>query len=218
MSGGPIFIGGHSLGAARAWEYVYSRLVRGLRVDGVYPLAPPNPGNKTIATVINMHQANLIIQSVKNGRDLVPDVPVDLPLVGEEYVQPWPFTEINQPPPSNDSWGVFAWHHIELYQAGANALPKTGAAIELSDAADQIAALYQTQTGWDWINPVDGFYTALKIFPNGAKLLIFRGSTTGKDWLDDFDATQIDVMNARMSRGFWAGISPIQDQLDAQLV
>ena len=214
---GPVFIGGHSLAAARAWEYAYSRFVRGLRVDGVYALAPPNPGNRAIGMLAQKQPPNVVLLSLKNRRDLVTDVPVDIELLGEECVQPVPFTEIDQPPPAGDSWGVFADHHIGLYVAGANALPANAAAITLGDAAGDIARLYQSDAGWDWVNPVDGQYCAMRRYANTARLMIFRGSVTEKDWLDDFDAVQIKVMGAMMSQGFWAGIGPIIDRLDGAL-
>src|ERR1039458_5413141 len=46
-----IFIGGHSLGAARAGEYAWSRVMRGLPVDGVYVCGSPRAGNAILSVV-----------------------------------------------------------------------------------------------------------------------------------------------------------------------
>lgn len=211
---GPVYIAGHSLGAARAYEYAYSRVVRGLRVDGIYALAPPNPGCSAIGLAL---AAIPNVRSIKNGRDLVPDVPVDIEWAGEEYVQPRPFEEINEPPPADDHDFLARWHHIGLYVAGVRKLPGTDAAIALPDAADQVARLYLDATGWDYIHPVDGSYWAMQTMPSGARLLIPRGSVTLHDWLDDLDAGMVHVLGARMSAGFWAGVVPVQDMLDGWL-
>ena len=102
--------------------------------------------------------------------------------------------------------------------AGAKKIPDNpGVAITLGDAADQIALLYNTAIGWDWIQPIDGAYWAMRNMPNGAKLMIARGSVTPLDWLCDFDAQEIVVQGAKMSRGFWSGIGPYEDALDAAL-
>lgn len=205
-----IFIAGHSLGAARAYQYAYSRVMRGLRVDGVYTFAPPNPGNGVIGRGLERVP---LIRALKNGRDIVPDVPVDIVWAGEEYVQPRPFEELREPPPAGAE-PVFGWHSMDLYLAGARKLSDLRATpIALSFAAEQVARLYRDGNGWDWINPVDGTYWAM-LSVNGARLLIARGSATLHDWLDDFDAVQVPAMGARMARGFWQGVEPMQGQLD----
>lgn len=217
MSAQQVYILGHSLGAARAWLYAWSRIKRGLRVDGVYALASPNPGDSSIGATMETHQSahGLIARNLLNGRDFVGDVPVDLKMLGEEYVQPWKFTEICETPPMPRKFA--AWHSIALYQAGAHKLFPSGGVVEIGQAADIIARLYQTADGWDWINPVDGAYCAVQGTAAGAKCAIFRGSITPLDWLDDFDAIQINVLGSRVSRGFWSGVAAAQDVLDAQL-
>jgi hypothetical protein len=215
----PVFIGGHSLGGARAPAYAYSRIKRGLRVDGIYMLAPPKPGNHTIAQTLFSARARFQqVRSLWNGRDYVPALPIDLELLNEEYLPVWQSDEVYEPPAPGTPIDLDPWHNIALYQAGARKIPDNpGVAIPLAAAADEIARLYDDVTGWDWINPVDGAYWAMKIFPSGAKLMIPRGTKTAREWLQDFDAVQIDVMGARMARGFWAGVAAVQDALDAQL-
>ena len=219
-----VYLAAHSLGAARIWEYAYSRIMRGLRVDGIYALAPPRPGNKIIQRVLYANRAKFqAVRSLKNRRDSVTTVPINIELLDEEFVQPWVFDETNeQPTDSHVSLlgRFFADHHIALYQAGARKLPDNpGAAVGLAEAADLVAHLYETSSvyDWDWINPVNGAYWAMKAMPTGAKLMIARGSVTMLDWLDDFDASEIVVLGAKMSRGFWAGVGPVEPALDAVL-
>jgi hypothetical protein len=147
---GEVYVGGHSLGAARAYEYAYARVKRGLRVDGIFALAPPNPGDQTIGAAL---ASVPLIRSLKNGRDIVPDIPVDIKWLGEQYVQPRPFEELDERPASNDLDFLARWHHVQLYVAGAKKLMEPGGAVTLADAADQIARLYADPSGWDWINP-----------------------------------------------------------------
>lgn len=215
---GEVFIAGHSLGGGRAWQYAYSRIVRGLRVDGIYCLAPPRPGDHAIGKVLFDNRAKFqAVRGLWNGRDIVPAVPIDLEFLDEEYEQPWRLDEISEGPASG-SIDIDPWHHIDLYVAGARKIPDNpGVAITLWDAATEVARLYADATGWDWINPVDGAYAAVKAMPDGAKLAIFRGTKTAREWMQDFDAVQIPVLGARMSRGSWSGVASIQDQLDAQL-
>ena len=212
MSDAPVFVGGHSLGAARALLYAWSRLKRGKRVDGIYALAPPRPGDNYIG--LNLAASpGVIVQSLKNRRDFVTNVPVDMKLINERYEPAWPFTEVDEP----GGPGLFGDHHIDLYQAGARKLPGIDASIQIAAAADQIARLYDDRSEWDWLHDVDGEFCSMKIMPSGARLVIFRGSITALDWLDDFDARQILIMGARVSEGFWRGVAAVQDLMDAQI-
>jgi hypothetical protein len=209
---GEVYIGGHSLGGAEAYEYAFSRIKRGLRVDGIYCLAPPRPGDSTLANTLLASVK--VARALKNRRDIVPSVPVDIELLDEEYVQPYPLIEINEKP---TTFGLDADHNIALYVAGAQKLKPLGVSVEIGEAAIQIARLYTDTTGWDWISTVNGRYWAMIVMPSGAKLMIRRGSVTLRDWLDDFDAVQIPVMGARVSQGFWAGVAPMESVMDQQL-
>lgn len=211
----PVFLAGHSAGGAHVYQYAYSRIMRGLPVDGIYTLAPARPGDEAIETILARVP---VIRALHNGRDIVPRVPVDLKLFNEEYVQPHVLEEIHVPPVPDDPDPLTRWHHADLYAAGARMLQPSGAeAVSLADAADQVVRLYAGAAGWDWINPVDGAYWAMMVMPSGARLAVARGTVTMHDWFDNFDAVQINVMGARMSRGFWSAVEPIQDALDRQL-
>jgi hypothetical protein len=149
----------------------------------------------------------LVARSLANGRDGVPDVPPDLKMFGEEYGQAWELTEIYEEPLSGQPFSLDPWHSIGLYQAGAAKLPPTGGAVELIEAADLIARLYQTAGGWDWTHEVDGEYCVGKITANGSRCAIFRGSVTKLDWRLDFDFAKTVVMGAGLPAGFWRGVA-----------
>lgn len=210
-----VFISGHSLGAARACLYAWSRIKRGLHVDGVYVFGCPNPGNHFLQNAVRYAQT---WRSIKNGHDLVPDVPVEFPLLGIEYVQMKPFEETNEPPHKGDTWGPFSWHHIELYQAGVAKLPPTGnnVHIELNDAVNSCADLYANTGNWDMVHSVNGQYFGTRTI-NGAKLIVFRGSTTSLDWMNDLEATQVTAYDSKVSVGFWNGVNPIATYIDSLL-
>lgn len=212
-----VFIACHSLGAADGELYAKWRRENGLRVDGMYLLASPMPGNAAVGAGLAADVP--VLRSIKNGPDYVTDVPFHIAVADLDYEQVAPFEAINEPPNVGDLDVLFRWHHIELYQAGCRKLPDNpAAAVSLADAADQVARLYTDPNGWDWINPVDGVYWAMKRMPSGAKLMIRRGSKTGMDWLiEDLDFTMIDVMGARASRGFWAGVDAVKELLDKVL-
>lgn len=215
MSECPVFIGGHSLGGADAYEYAYSRLVRGLRVDGLFVLAPARPGDAMITARFKATKG-LTIRGIANVGDPIPGVPFDMAFLDEDYEQPWPLEEIDETPaPGSDI--IFGRHQVRLYERGCAKLPQGNGPILLSQAAHEIARLYDDAANWDWINPVDGLYWAM-IKINGARLMIRRGSTTKTDWFrEDFNAVEIPILGARMSRGFWMGVGPIEEKLDAAL-
>ena len=206
-----IYIAGHSLGGARAALYAWSRASRGLPVAGVYTFGSPRPGNGALCPVASSVP---LWRTIQNGRDVIPAVPIDLEIVGEEYCHPTPPEQINEPPGEGDPWGLFGWHHVELYQAGVAKLEERSASTSIATACDQVRDLYWRPAGFDWLHDVDGQFWGLRIMPNGDRLLIARGSTTALDWLDDFDAIQIPVYDAWVSEGFWKGVGPILDVLD----
>jgi pimeloyl-ACP methyl ester carboxylesterase len=214
MSGVPIYIGGHSLGGADAYAYAYSRLVRGLRVDGIFALAPAQPGDVELGMLFK--SKDIDIRAIANRGDPIPGVPLDMAFIKENYVQPCALEGIDEAPAAGSDI-IFGRHQVALYKRGCAKLPQGGGPIILNRAAYEIALLYDNPEGWDWINPVDGLYWAM-ITINGAKLMIRRGSHTRTDWFrEDFNAVEIPVLGARMSRGFWMGVAPVEDKLDAAL-
>jgi Lipase (class 3) len=207
-----VYLTGHSLGAARACLYAYYRLVNNLPVDGVYLFGCPNPGNKFLGKILS----SVPVISFKNRRDLITDVPVDLELFGEEYVQVAPFIELNEPAPIGDKWGIFSDHHSELYQSGVNKMiwPQETSP---KDAINAVVNQYNLKGNWSWEHTVNGQYCSITKMQNGDNLVVFRGSTTSLDWTYDFDAIQIHLYDAKVSQGFWGQVNPIKTLIDQQL-
>lgn len=112
----PTIIAGHSLGAARA------AVLTGLMVaDGAAPAArvvfgEPKPGLLDFAQFVK----DVPARSYRNGdathHDLVTDVPFSFPPL--QYVHPTPIVPVRCRPQGDEfaDLGVFAWHHIELYE------------------------------------------------------------------------------------------------------
>lgn len=70
---------------------------------------------------------------------------------------------------------------------------------------------------WDHIIPVDGAYAAIKRV-DGIDYVMFRGSRTFLDWIDDFDDMAIPVSDAILGPvhpGFRIGVQQVKDQIDA---
>lgn len=119
----PIVVAGHSLGAARA--SVLSGL---LTIDKRPPVArvvfgEPRPGFQQLADILKSVPG----RSYRNGdgrdHDLITDVPFAIPPL-EAYVHPTPLTDVSAPPAGVfASYGMFAYHHIELYVQAMKGLP-----------------------------------------------------------------------------------------------
>ena len=216
-----VFITGHSLGAAEACLYAYSRVSRGLPVDGVYVFGCPRPGNSGLGAAL---ASVPVWRSIRNdcGRfpsyDLVTAVPFDVEAL-LDYAQPAPFEDIAESPPSNDPWGPLRYHHSYLYLAGCKKLPMTGngAAIELVEAIEAVNDLYAASGFWRTEHFTDGQYWGARVMESGAHLVVFRGSKTELDWMHDLDTRQIDLFGAKVSAGFWAGVGASLTALDAAL-
>lgn len=214
----PVFIAGHSLGAAEATLYAYDRIERGLRVDGVYTFGSPRPGNSGLGSVLAKVP---LWRSIRNdgGRfphyDLITAVPFDVEHL-LDYAQPAPFESVAAMPVANDPWLMFGWHHSQLYQRGCRDLAASGAAVELTDAIDAVVDLYDGAGRWDVRHFVDGQYWAVRAL-NGARLLVFRGSTTPLDWMHDLRTAQMRLHGALVSEGFWAGVGASRAALDRAL-
>ena len=214
-----VFIAGHSLGAAEADLYAYSRVKRGLPVAGVYTFGNPRPGNSALGTALAIIP---VWRAIKNGvgrfpdYDLVTAVPFDIEEM-LDYAQPAPFEVIDEAPAPDDPWGLFRYHHSQLYQAGCRKLAPTGpdTAVELVEAIDAVQDLYDGTGAWTTEHFVNGQYWAARRTANGAMLVVFRGSTTDLDWIHDLETRQIDLYGAKVSAGFWAGVGPCLAELDA---
>lgn len=122
----PLWIVGHSLGAARALVAAALLASEGLMLpeDQVVTFGSPRPGAQKIKDLL----ANVPIRSYKNLRDPVCDVPFDIPLI-DPYVHPRDLIHVDAAPADDDPWGIVSDHHAELYlKAMQNAFPASPAA------------------------------------------------------------------------------------------
>lgn len=205
-----IYIAGHSLGAARAALYAFSRIKRGLPVDGVFLFGCPRPGDAVIRDTL----AGVPVRSVKNGDDPITDVPLDVELLDLEYLNVRPFEHVSEPyTPNLQDWGPFNAHHIELYQEGCKALPDNGT---LLGAVQAVYDLYNLLGDWKMTHQENGRYWGERKVGND-RFLVARGSTTAYDWVEDFRFAQQPVYGAQVSEGFWDGVGPIMELLDGAI-
>lgn len=112
---GRVIVIGHSLGAGRA------AILSGLLITaGVTPLSrvvwgEPKPGFAKLATVLSaIPQQTAYRNGDSHGHDYVCDVPFTLPL--QPYIHPVALTDVCQHPLPNDQWGIFSYHHMQLYR------------------------------------------------------------------------------------------------------
>lgn len=111
-------IGGHSLGAMRS-VFAAALLKDTLRKpDGVTVFGCPRPGFRQLADFMSdvpgVSYRNTAVAG--RGHDYVTDVPFTLPKF--PFV-PWrTLSDVHAPPPINDEWGLFAYHHMPLYRGG----------------------------------------------------------------------------------------------------
>lgn len=106
----------HSLGAAHAAGLTALAILDGRSPDFVVKFGEPKFGFQKFVDFIK--PVNTI--SYRNGdeyhHDLITDVPYAVPALGLDYVRSTPFTVITAPSPKSD-YGVFSWHHIDLYHS-----------------------------------------------------------------------------------------------------
>ena len=115
--GKPVYVTGHSLGAARACIFAAMEKLAGFEVAGLTVFGCPRPGAAKLKALLS----TISVKSYRNCNDPVCEVPLDIPLL-DPYEDVRPFIELNAEPPENDPWGPFAAHHFELYQKGLDAL------------------------------------------------------------------------------------------------
>lgn len=110
VPGVPVYVTGHSLGAARALIFVAMETLKGLPIAGVTVFGPPRPGASKLKEIL----APVPIRMYRNRRDPVCDVPLDIPLL-DPYMHVRDLIHVDVAPPSNDPWLFAADHHMDLY-------------------------------------------------------------------------------------------------------
>lgn len=110
----PVVFTGHSLGAGRADILCGMAILDRIEVARRVCFGEPKPGFQPLAKLLQTIPG----ASYRNGEadghahDLVTNVPFNLP--PEDYVHPTPLIKVTAPP-TDWSWGAFAWHHMGLY-------------------------------------------------------------------------------------------------------
>lgn len=113
---GPLYIIGHSRGAAQAPDIAALLSVRGIVVSRLVLFAPPRPGTITLSLFLAGVSKTLYRNTGPDGHDYVTDVPFSIPMLAP-YCQVGPLTDVHAEPLPNDEWGCFRFHHMQLYAA-----------------------------------------------------------------------------------------------------
>lgn len=118
----PIIITGHSLGAAEASNVTAYLILAGSAPVKRVVFGEPKPGFADHAAIV----ARAPGYSYRNGLgthvDYVTEVPLTLP--GLPYTRASALIAVSDPPPPNDEWGLFSFHHIQLYMSALAAFPQ----------------------------------------------------------------------------------------------
>jgi Lipase (class 3) len=113
---GAPFVAGHSLGAGRASIFCGLAIVAAIIPAGRIVFGEPRPGFQKLADVIAPIPQSRSYRNSMPGtfdHDLVTDVPYRIgPL---QYVHPTTLVDVSAPPPADDEWGIFGYHHMQLY-------------------------------------------------------------------------------------------------------
>jgi hypothetical protein len=126
----PIYCIGHSRGAPQAAYVAGLLLSKGFTITELIQFAPPRAGGKQFAIYIESIPKTLYrnVGAAFPHADLVTDVPFDIPLV-EPCCQVGRLFERTVVPLPDDTWGVFCYHHMQLYASGTFADLSVGSPI-----------------------------------------------------------------------------------------
>lgn len=113
----PVIVTGHSLGAARADLFAAILMLAGHSVVARVVFGEPKPGLPDFAQGLSAVPGRSYRNGNSEHHDLVTDVPLTLPPY--QFVHPTPVVVVTAVPTGDlfSRLGMFAWHHIELYQA-----------------------------------------------------------------------------------------------------
>lgn len=116
----PMYITGHSLGAARALLFAALCNAAEEEIAAVVTFGSPRPGGQKLKNIL----ALVPVRSYKNGDDPVTDVPLDIPLI-DGYIHPHDLIAVDVPANPGDTWGLLSRHHSQLYQQAMKKLCAT---------------------------------------------------------------------------------------------
>ena len=170
----------------------------------------PKPGESQFAAIVQ--RADESVSYCNRGgprqHDRVTDVPFTVPALGLNFEHPAPLTFLRCVPPVDDAWGIFSYHHVELYETGAAA---SGADPRHAVAARLCRAIYDrgVPEAWDARGLTQGVAWAVRRVGDTV-YVVFRGSDALFDWLRDltgFDPAAEYPALGRMWDGFVAGVA-----------
>jgi len=191
----------------------------------------PKPGGPVFATLLKGLDESISYCNYTGPlqHDRVTDVPLTVPILGLNFRHPTDLKLISAPPATGDHWGMFAWHHVELYVTGA----KDGCIPEQHQFCVGLCRdIYVLDSSapqtWDEFQVTAGVCWGLK-FQDKTAYVVFRGSDDKLDWLRDLtgiDHAAEGVVDhdkfGRMWDGFvigmaetWKAIKPLLAGLDA---
>jgi hypothetical protein len=135
--------------------------------------------------------------------DRVTDVPFTVPKLGLNFVHPTALQFVSAPPAPNDTWGLFAEHHMALYAQGAASLdPMTARCAYLCRGIYAYPGDVPVQ--WDARQDTAGVAWAIK-FNGDQAFVVFRGSDTLFDWLRDLTGFDPAINNHAIFGPMWDG-------------
>jgi hypothetical protein len=184
----------------------------------------PKPGEKQFAGLLSKLDESVSYCNRVGDlqHDRVTDLPFAVPALDLNFIHPTDLSFVSGPPPANDDWGVFAEHHMVLYDAGIHALrPIDYVHLECSRLCRGIYAYPgDAPVTWNQRQCTAGVEWGIKFDDAGSQAyVVFEGSKSVLDWIRDLVGFAPSVNHAifgPMWGGFligmeyvWADIKPL---------
>ncbi len=183
----------------------------------------PQPGGAQFAALLAKltESVSYCNRTGPRAHDRITDVPFTVPALGLDFVHPAPLSFIAAAPAADDAWGIFAWHHMQLYQQAALAARLDPVHLQCVRLCRAIYA-YPGDPAPSWDERLDTAGVAWGVKFEGSRAYVaFRGSDDFLDWLRDltgFDPARLLDHDAfgPMWDGFvvgmqetWAALKPL---------
>lgn len=107
-----VWVAGHSLGAARATLFCGMLAVAGRPPAARVVFGEPRSGGASLTTILAGVPGHSYRNAGRGRHDLITDVPTEPP-----FSRVCSLIDVFAAPMPGDPWGIFAYHHIQLYQA-----------------------------------------------------------------------------------------------------